>query len=683
MKKNFKVMTVLASAALLLTACSSDKLEATSQAVNNPASADNSIQFGTYMGRTATTRANAVTEKTYDAGPIANTVDDDNKVNSLAQARFGVFSYLTSSDYDRITPTELRPNFMYNQELIWSTADPANMWIYTPVKYWPNGIDAANADNDPSNTAVEKTTQKLSFFAYAPYMKEEDFTADYDGTFPDALGAATDARKVATPTNGIVAMTKNTFTKNVWLKYMLPNVSETNAVDLLWGVRGAFQYSETDGTNNPSTALTGLDENQYNVNLTKQTVDERVKFLFKHALAKIGGNTQDGTKSTTTAASTNKTGMFVKVDVDNNYGSNQTDYFAVDFDNTKTLVTIKSVKIQDGKTAGDDANNAVSDAEESDIYKDGWFNIEQGIWELLAKGATVDINIQNDATADDPTNDIYTLNPKIKEVGVKNATGTYNQDWNPAATDTENGYTGGAEGVEVDAKPLFSNEYVPGLMLIPGTEDQTIYVTVDYIVRTTDANLSTGYSEVEQVITNKVTLPAAQLKSNNMYKLVMHLGLTSVKFEAVVSDWQSKNGSNLDEEGHETGGDVNNDRNIWLPSNVVSASTSATLATGSEAKVHVAHNLGTYNIYLTGLTAGNTVSVKSKTGDGISGATATPSYTSGTAVQADGKATVAITGITANSTSSAVENVITIEEKDSSNNVVSTTKVTIVQAANS
>ncbi|MBQ8065339.1 MAG: hypothetical protein IJ200_06750, partial [Prevotella sp.] len=90
MKKNFKVMTVLASAALLLTACSSDKLEATSQAVNNPASADNSIQFGTYMGRTATTRANAVTEKTYDAGPIANTVDDDNKVNSLAQARFGV-----------------------------------------------------------------------------------------------------------------------------------------------------------------------------------------------------------------------------------------------------------------------------------------------------------------------------------------------------------------------------------------------------------------------------------------------------------------------------------------------------------------------------------------------------------------------------------------------------------------
>jgi hypothetical protein len=224
------------------------------------------------------------------------------------------------------------------------------------------------------------------------------------------------------------------------------------------------------------------------------------------------------------------------------------------------------VKIQDGTTASSDPENGLSSAT-SDIYTSGWFNIETGTWDMAgaATGATINIKVQNDPTADNAATNVYTLNPKIREKSVKNTTGV---DWNPSANESTDGYTGGAEGVEVTAKPLFANEYVPGLMFIPG-QNQTIYVTVDYIVRTADANLSTGYSQVEQVITNKVTLPAASLLSNKIFKIIMHLGLTSVKFEAKVADWQTNAGGTYDGDGNYTSGGDANEQSIWLPSNVI------------------------------------------------------------------------------------------------------------------
>lgn len=62
----------------------------------------------------------------------------------------GVFAYYTgSSDWS----TSNTPNFMYNQEVKRSNA--SSPWTYTPVKYWPNN-----------------PTDKITFFAYAPYVKE-------------------------------------------------------------------------------------------------------------------------------------------------------------------------------------------------------------------------------------------------------------------------------------------------------------------------------------------------------------------------------------------------------------------------------------------------------------------------------------------------------------------------------
>ena len=231
MKKNFKVMTVLASAALLLTACSSDKLEATSQAVNNPASADNSIQFGTYMGRS--TRAY---RGSYTGGQIANEANTDKYQTALTTTGFGVFSYFTgaanyrAADYTwdasgvwKHDNTNKYPNFMYNQKL---TYDAAKFWVYSPVKYWPNGIDADNASN-PSYTATQQAEGKLSFFAYAPFTTVEGSAYDgsTDGTAPDDVVAKKTGNE-----NGITAMTTNESPTDVWVKYAMTNAAANVAV---------------------------------------------------------------------------------------------------------------------------------------------------------------------------------------------------------------------------------------------------------------------------------------------------------------------------------------------------------------------------------------------------------------------------------------------------------------------
>lgn len=644
MKKTLILMA--AASAFVLTGCTESDLSGDTSLAKE--SAPGAIEFS------AKTRNAGETRAAYEKGPIDNSDTDQ----GLKNAKFGVFSYLTKDDYT--TSTSKAPDFMYDQEVSWTSPN----WVYSPVKYWPNGNDAANAANDPSKTALQDETyaKKLSFFAYAPYMAMSSFGTDGTGTantdFPSALSASTNFKTVANPTttNGIVGMTTNTFEGNVWLKFNMPTATTKEAVDLLWGVRGSGTYKETDGSDN-----TGDVSTTYNINLTKQTVTEKVSFLFKHALAKLGGSTVTTTEDLNAASS--NCDFLIKVDVDNNYGSSQTDYFNSDFDNTKTLVTVKDVKIEDAKTAHD-RDNRITEAA-SDLFKDGWFNIETGTWDMTGAqtGGTLNINVQNGS--EDKEANKYTLNPQIKEVGVGAATG---QKAVPTGTPAVWNNTN-PTGVTVDALPLYANENAPAIMLIPGNADQTIYVTVDYIVRTADGNLSTKYSEVEQVITNKVVLPHDLLKSNNVYKIIMHLGLTSVKFEAIVSDWQTKENSSVDKDGHETGGDVNNDRNVWLPSNVVSTAASITVANQSNATANVAKDANAgYQIKVTGMTANAayTVTSSDNTNAGVTAA--------GTA-DANGVATITVD--LKENTGSARSFVIKVTETSGSK----VTQITINQAA--
>jgi hypothetical protein len=461
---------------------------------------------------------------------------------------------------------------MYNQE-VWfdnATSGGPNAWVYSPVKYWPNGIDAANAAGAPSNTAKSDNNDRLSFFAYAPYKAMADFTTPGTGTpgteFPSVLVAGSNF-KTASGTNGIIAMTTNEFTGNVWVKYLMPNANQNEAVDLLWGTNGKASYDETDNSSTSTAIGAG-----YNVNLTKQTVGEKVKFLFKHALTKIGGQTTTTENVEETPGASDKIGFKIIADVDGNNGDFQTTYFPAGFNKAQTLITLKAIRIQDGMTATTDPETSVTGiTTNSGIYNSGWFNIETGSWEeqsITGEGSKISIVAKSDAeNQTNATDDKYSINPDIREAA------SYSKNAGSGAKKLADGDAKWDDakptGVDKTAVPVFAKETVPGVTLIPGAADQKLYITVDYFVRTADKNLANGYTQVEQKITNEVSL--ASLQSNKYYTIIIHLGMTSVKFEAVVADWETANNGTFDEDGHYTpdGGATPNETKVWLPSNVV------------------------------------------------------------------------------------------------------------------
>ena len=125
MKQNY-FMGLIACAALTMTGCSNDEINAPQQSQGN-----NAIEFSTYLGRNAQGSRGTETNTT-----------------SIQTNGFGVLAYYT--EQANFADTN-KPNFMWNQKV---TYDKTNTnWEYTPIKYWPT-----------------KVGDKVSFFAYAPYV---------------------------------------------------------------------------------------------------------------------------------------------------------------------------------------------------------------------------------------------------------------------------------------------------------------------------------------------------------------------------------------------------------------------------------------------------------------------------------------------------------------------------------
>lgn len=96
---------------------------------------------------------------------ITRSVIENN--SHLQAAGFGVLAYMKGTNgatacYDGGDNWNSgAPNFMYNQQVSWST----DHWTYSPVKYWPNDNNPA----DGSGAEGSQTNSYVSFFAYAPY----------------------------------------------------------------------------------------------------------------------------------------------------------------------------------------------------------------------------------------------------------------------------------------------------------------------------------------------------------------------------------------------------------------------------------------------------------------------------------------------------------------------------------
>ena len=169
MKKNY-LFGMLALAAMTMVGCSNDE-------VVNDYSQDNAIQFGTYVGRDAESRAYVI----------------DTEV--LGKEGFGVFAYYHKGEN---TPGQFSetstPDFMYNEQVTntgtWNDTDGFdNDWIYNPVKYWPNNV------ND-----------RVSFFAYAPWQGNAE-NSDYTLSANTATSYPTISYKVEVNDN--IAVSEN------------------------------------------------------------------------------------------------------------------------------------------------------------------------------------------------------------------------------------------------------------------------------------------------------------------------------------------------------------------------------------------------------------------------------------------------------------------------------------------
>lgn len=226
---------LFAAAAAMFAACSSDKLE--TPAPPQPELKEIAVGFDAYTQRGVTRSGNTGTLVTNGAG--VGQID-------LETVGFGVFGYYTDlNEYDQL----YTPNFMYNQKV--STAG----WTYSPVKYWPN---------EYGTSALSDDVDKVSFFAYAPYVDVTPTSGKVDAN---------------ENTWGITGMTKNSATGDPIIKYVC---SSANPVDLCWGVVGATNtWAKINGTQTMPIGLPWLNVER------PATTDQKMKFTFQHALAQL------------------------------------------------------------------------------------------------------------------------------------------------------------------------------------------------------------------------------------------------------------------------------------------------------------------------------------------------------------------------------------------------------------
>ena len=254
-------MTLAAVAALVFSACA--KIET----IDN--NADEPIAFAGYAGN-ALTKAGAYGEET---------------TTTLQTNGFGVFAYQTTGDYT----SSATPNFMYN------TLVSGASWTYSPIKYWPNQIQAGNTDSQP---ATAFAADKVSFFAYAPRVAATASTGAVTGT-----------------DEGIIALTTNATAGDPKVTYKVTDDLDKQ-VDLLWAVSNGSTWTNVAGTTNTPTS------GKPYLNLQKPAIGTAIHFYFKHALAQInlkavaaynqvaaGGTAQDGVKITIASVQLTVPGM--------------------------------------------------------------------------------------------------------------------------------------------------------------------------------------------------------------------------------------------------------------------------------------------------------------------------------------------------------------------------------------
>lgn len=480
-----KKVFLFAVAAAALVACSNDELNF--QENNQFNSKEAPVNFDVYTQR-------GLTRGGGQAGDLTN--------DNIGTNGFGVFAYYTAGEqYD----AKATPNFMYNQQVTCQgTATPGTLWSYEPVKYWPN---------EYGDLAMSDEVDYLTFFAYAPWTEVEPTT----GNIVPKTGTGVTETAEHQQKYNIISVNKNTATGDPIVKYVV-DTDPATSVDLLWGVAAETAGDNYTPIDNPSGTVS-IKAGLPFLSLVKPNnpQSDRLQFNLKHALAKVkvtidyiaddftpngtNGATIDATKTRIYVRSFKMSGFATKGALNlNNTTPGQPLW--KDFDGTKDL-TFEDVTFQDGRKDG----------------KEGETN-----------GA------QNNETPQG-------LNEKIIENYSPAANGTFGQDKTTGVTNVAQNLFGG-------------NETANGgyFYVIPRNEEgNKVDVTIAYDVETIDPALAGKLSDnethgisIENIITKENIFGGMDFMAGYQYEINIHLGMTSVKVEATVTDWKDNGKTNVD-----------------------------------------------------------------------------------------------------------------------------------------
>lgn len=222
-----KSLTYLVLCALLMLISCSEAIVTLPEEEQKAAEA---VAFSAYLNRTTS----SVSTRAGQNGAIGN------EALKGSTDGFGVFAFLGNDDWLYASNTQ-QPDFMFNQQVTWD--GDATAWTYSPLKYWPN---------ETGGDATSVSTDRLSFFAYAPYVAVTPETGLLTSHY------AGDER-----TTGITAMSHYHHQGDPWVQYVV-SYDAGSQVDLCW--------ANVDGNT--------LDQ-------TKHSVNDPVQLNFHHALSAL------------------------------------------------------------------------------------------------------------------------------------------------------------------------------------------------------------------------------------------------------------------------------------------------------------------------------------------------------------------------------------------------------------
>ena len=475
-----KKLFFFAAAALTLAACTSEELNVqnTKEAILD----NTAVNFDVYTMR-GVTRAGT-----------PNDIDNTN----IGEIGFGVFAYYTNSkQYDK----SATPNFMYNQKVVadGEAGATGTKWTYEPVKYWPNEFgDAAKADE----------VDYLTFFAYAPWTKLVPTTGK-----PDMKDVDDDAKDNWQNKN-ILEAKANDVNGDPIIKYRV-DTDPATSVDLLWGVNADENgWKPIDAENTDAQNLAGLPF----IDLIKPAVPTdadggKIKFNLRHALAKV------------------RITIDYIADAQTPVGPSE------EIDDTQTRIFVRWIEMSGFAMEGAlNLNNTEPniplwkdlDGErdlkfENIVFNDGRKDGKEGTENGTAKEANA------------------VLNPEIVENFCLLNAGKFGDDKNP-------GVKMFANDNYATAQLLFGGD--PGenggyFYVIPRNQEEGVNVKINYGVLTIDPNLAgtlsgtkDNGSEIEnQIYKEDIFGDGIDFEAGKQYDIHIHLGMTSVKIEAIVEPW--------------------------------------------------------------------------------------------------------------------------------------------------